>query len=118
MTTIFHVFCFQDHAETKAQLEKVKKDLAETKKESHKRKKLLMAQQQLIHAGSGSYNKVQQEQLWKKNHIEIVFVQQIFVMQLNIIIPYTRHTRSCIGCNFSARSALKLSSIHRFSNRT
>lgn len=66
MTTIFHVFCFQDHAETKAQLEKVKKDLAETKKESHKRKKLLMAQQQLIHAGSGSYNKVQQEQLWKK----------------------------------------------------
>ena len=28
------------------------------KKESHKRKKLLIAQQQLIHAGSGSYNKV------------------------------------------------------------
>lgn len=110
-------FVVQDHAETKAQLEKVKKDLAETKKESHKRKKLLMAQQQLIHAGSGSYNKVQQEQLWKKK-IEIVFVQQIFVMQLNIIIPYTRHTRTCIGCNFSARSALKLSSIHRFSNRT
>ena len=48
----------QDHAETKAQLEKVKKELTDTKKESHKRKKLLMAQQQLIHAGSGSYNKV------------------------------------------------------------
>nr|XP_022339431.1 zinc finger protein Dzip1-like isoform X2 [Crassostrea virginica] len=47
----------EDHAETKAQLEKVKKELADTKKESHKRKKLLMAQQQLIHAGSGSYNK-------------------------------------------------------------
>lgn len=58
-------FIVQDHAETKAQLEKVKKDLAETKKESHKRKKLLMAQQQLIHAGSGSYNKVKGEQLWK-----------------------------------------------------
>lgn len=57
-------FFVQDHAETKAQLEKVKKDLAETKKESHKRKKLLMAQQQLIHAGSGSYNKVKGEQLW------------------------------------------------------
>lgn len=59
-------FIVQDHAETKAQLEKVKKDLAETKKESHKRKKLLMAQQQLIHAGSGSYNKVELEQLRNK----------------------------------------------------
>lgn len=70
-------FIVQDHAETKAQLEKVKKDLAETKKESHKRKKLLMAQQQLIHAGSGSYNKVELEQL--RNKItEIVFLQPIF----------------------------------------
>lgn len=70
-------FFVQDHAETKAQLEKVKKDLAETKKESHKRKKLLMAQQQLIHAGSGSYNKVELEQL--RNKItEIVFLQPIF----------------------------------------
>lgn len=83
-------FIVQDHAETKAQLEKVKKDLAETKKESHKRKKLLMAQQQLIHAGSGSYNKVELEQL--RNKItEIVFLQPIFFMQMNInyLIPGT-----------------------------
>lgn len=110
-------FIVQDHAETKAQLEKVKKDLAETKKESHKRKKLLMAQQQLIHAGSGSYNKVELEQL--RNKItEIDFLQPIFVMQININIPYTRHTCTCNGCHFSVHSALKLSSIHHFFNRT
>lgn len=67
-------FIVQDHAETKAQLEKVKKDLAETKKESHKRKKLLMAQQQLIHAGSGSYNKVELEQ----NHRDCFLTTNFF----------------------------------------
>ena len=49
---------FQDHEETKAELAKQKEELVAVKKESHKRKKLLIAQQQLIHAGSGSYNKV------------------------------------------------------------
>ena len=33
-------------------------DLAEIKRESHKRKKLLMTQQQMIQTGPGSYNKV------------------------------------------------------------
>ncbi|KAK3094724.1 hypothetical protein FSP39_005449 [Pinctada imbricata] len=47
----------QEHNDTKKLLEKTKQDLSDCKKESHKRKKLLMAQQQLIHAGSGSYNK-------------------------------------------------------------
>ncbi|KAL5004931.1 hypothetical protein ScPMuIL_018387 [Solemya velum] len=47
----------EDHYETKKTIEKLKQELAEVKKESHKRKNLLMAQQQLIHAGSGSYNK-------------------------------------------------------------
>nr|KAG5696484.1 hypothetical protein BaRGS_016523 [Batillaria attramentaria] len=41
----------------KKELEAVKKELAEVKRESHKRKKLLIAQQQLMHAGAGSYNK-------------------------------------------------------------
>lgn len=47
----------QDHEATKAELGKQKEELMAVKKESHKRKKLLIAQQQLIHAGSGSYNK-------------------------------------------------------------
>ncbi|KAL4220080.1 Zinc finger protein dzip1 [Mactra antiquata] len=46
-----------EHEETKASLAKLKEELSAVKKESHKRKKLLIAQQQLIHAGSGSYNK-------------------------------------------------------------
>ena len=57
--SIQRVICnFQDHEETKAELAKQKEELVAVKKESHKRKKLLIAQQQLIHAGSGSYNKV------------------------------------------------------------
>lgn len=48
----------QESAKTKEELEKQKKELTDVKKESHKRKKLLIAQQHLIHAGSGSYNKV------------------------------------------------------------
>ncbi|XP_060561608.1 cilium assembly protein DZIP1L-like isoform X2 [Ruditapes philippinarum] len=47
----------EEHEETKATLAKLKEELTAVKKESHKRKKLLVAQQQLIHAGSGSYNK-------------------------------------------------------------
>jgi zinc finger protein DZIP1 len=42
----------------KQELEAVKKELNSVKVESHKRKKLLIAQQQLMHAGVGSYNKV------------------------------------------------------------
>lgn len=48
----------QEQNESKLAIEKLKQEIADVKKESHKRKKLLMAQQQLIHAGSGSYNKV------------------------------------------------------------
>ncbi|XP_052784003.1 cilium assembly protein DZIP1L-like isoform X2 [Mya arenaria] len=47
----------EEHDETKASLVKLKEELAAVKKESHKRKKLLIAQQQLIHAGPGTYNK-------------------------------------------------------------
>ncbi|KAL3846509.1 hypothetical protein ACJMK2_017489 [Sinanodonta woodiana] len=47
----------EDHEKTKKTLEELNRELTEVKKESHKRKKLLIAQQQLIHAGSGSYNK-------------------------------------------------------------
>ncbi|XP_063429640.1 cilium assembly protein DZIP1L-like [Mytilus trossulus] len=49
----------EESTKTKEELEKQKKELADVKKESHKRKKLLIAQQHLIHAGSGSYNKCQ-----------------------------------------------------------
>lgn len=47
----------EEHEETKTNLAKLKEELTAVKKESHKRKKLLIAQQQLIHAGSGSCNK-------------------------------------------------------------
>ncbi|XP_033759384.1 zinc finger protein Dzip1-like [Pecten maximus] len=47
----------EEQNEVKQAEDKLKQQLADVKKESHKRKKLLMAQQQLIHAGSGSYNK-------------------------------------------------------------
>lgn len=47
----------EESAKTKEEVEKLKKELTDVKKESHKRKKLLIAQQHLIHAGSGSYNK-------------------------------------------------------------
>ncbi|OWF49665.1 zinc finger protein Dzip1-like [Mizuhopecten yessoensis] len=47
----------EEQGEMKQSEEKLKQQLTDVKKESHKRKKLLMAQQQLIHAGSGSYNK-------------------------------------------------------------
>ena len=48
----------QEHEETKKALTKSASDLAEIKRESHKRKKLLMTQQQMIQTGPGSYNKV------------------------------------------------------------
>jgi rubrerythrin len=44
----------QESAKAKEELENQKKELTDVKKESHKRKKLLIAQQHLIHAGSGS----------------------------------------------------------------
>ena len=47
----------EESAKAKEELENQKKELTDVKKESHKRKKLLIAQQHLIHAGSGSYNK-------------------------------------------------------------
>ncbi|XP_046557569.1 zinc finger protein DZIP1L-like [Haliotis rubra] len=47
----------EDHNELQKQVEKLQQELSDVKKESHKRKKLLMAQQQMMHAGSGSYNK-------------------------------------------------------------
>jgi len=42
---------------------KLKDEITAVKKESHKRKKLLIAQQHLMHAGVGSYNKV-----WANTH--------------------------------------------------
>ena len=42
----------------KQDLEAAQKELTEVKKESHKRKKMLVAQQQLMYAGNESYNKV------------------------------------------------------------
>ncbi|GFR94781.1 zinc finger protein DZIP1 [Elysia marginata] len=41
----------------KTELETLQKEMVEVKKESHKRKKLLIAQQQLMYAGNESYNK-------------------------------------------------------------
>ena len=41
----------QESAKAKEELENQKKELTDVKKESHKRKKLLIAQQHLIHAG-------------------------------------------------------------------
>ena len=54
----FELMVTQEHEETKATLAKLRDELTAVKKESHKRKKLLVAQQQLMSAGSGSYNKV------------------------------------------------------------
>lgn len=48
----------QEQDKVKQELETLRKELVEVKRESHKRKKLLIAQQQLMHAGAGSYNKV------------------------------------------------------------
>ena len=48
----------QEHEQTKRVLDKQNIDIGEIKKESHKRKKMLAAQQQIIHAGANSYNKV------------------------------------------------------------
>ena len=42
----------------KTELDTLQKEMVEVKKESHKRKKLLIAQQQLMYAGNESYNKV------------------------------------------------------------
>ncbi|GFO28330.1 Zinc finger protein dzip1 [Plakobranchus ocellatus] len=47
----------QETEKVKAELETLQKEVAEVKKESHKRKKLLIAQQQLMYAGNESYNK-------------------------------------------------------------
>ncbi len=47
-----------EHEETKKTLEKQKDELNEVKKESHKRKKMLIAQQQMLTAGTNSYHKV------------------------------------------------------------
>ncbi|XP_052217759.1 cilium assembly protein DZIP1L-like isoform X1 [Dreissena polymorpha] len=47
----------EEHEQTKATLEKLKEELAAVKKESHKRKKLLIAQQHLITAGTDAQNK-------------------------------------------------------------
>lgn len=40
------------------ELEKVKEELAEVKKESHKRKKMILAQQTILQSGPNSFNKV------------------------------------------------------------
>lgn len=39
-------------------LEKTKEELGEVKKESHRRKKTILAQQQMLQSGVNSYNKV------------------------------------------------------------
>ncbi|CAH1782194.1 unnamed protein product [Owenia fusiformis] len=46
-----------ENEETINQLEKVKQDLADMKKENHKRKKMLSAQQQMMQSGVNSYHK-------------------------------------------------------------
>ena len=50
----------KEHEETKQTLEKQREELNEVKKESHKRKKMLIAQQQMLTAGTNSYHKVSQ----------------------------------------------------------
>ncbi|CAI9725630.1 finger DZIP1L-like [Octopus vulgaris] len=47
----------QKENELKQQIEKFQKELSKVSRESHKRKKLLMAQQQLIHGVPGNYHK-------------------------------------------------------------
>uniref|UniRef100_A0A2C9KYA3 C2H2-type domain-containing protein n=1 Tax=Biomphalaria glabrata TaxID=6526 RepID=A0A2C9KYA3_BIOGL len=47
----------QKVAMAKKDIDDLQKELAEVKKESHRRKKLLIAQQQLMYAGNESYNK-------------------------------------------------------------
>lgn len=47
----------EEHEATRKKLEAKEKELAELKKESHKRKKMLLAQQHMLQAGANSYNK-------------------------------------------------------------
>ena len=62
----------EEHEETKKLLEKNNQDLSELKKECHKRKKMLMAQQQILQAGSNSYNKCP---YCNKAFVNITFLQ-------------------------------------------
>ena len=52
----------QEHSETSRQLERQQQELTEVKKESHKRKKMLVAQQHIINNGNtNNYNKVKSQ---------------------------------------------------------
>ena len=51
-------YLFKVHGAIQTKLELKEKELVEVKKESHKRKKMLLAQQHMLQAGANSYNKV------------------------------------------------------------
>lgn len=58
---IFHKFYYyflKESNEHENKTQKLQNELFDIKKESHKRKKLLIAQQQIMHAGANSYHKV------------------------------------------------------------
>ena len=57
-----------EHEETKKLVEKTRDELTQVKKESHKRKKMIIAQQQIIQAGTDSYNKVRAEVIQYQGH--------------------------------------------------
>ena len=59
MTLTLNMSLFrQEHEQIKKQMEKTQGELAEVKKECHKRKKMLVAQQQILQDGANAYNKV------------------------------------------------------------
>ena len=74
---IFAAFNAQEHEETKKALAKATNDLVEVKRESHKRKKLLMTQQQMIQTGANSYNKVS---LTTGHHVDMYAMQSSFIV--------------------------------------
>ena len=51
---------FQNYDNKENTIKKQLEVISSVKKESHKRKKLLIAQQQIMHAGTESYHKVRQ----------------------------------------------------------
>lgn len=80
----------KDKENMRAKISSLEKDIAKMKKEGHKRKKLLMDQQQLIDAGADNFHKV-------------------LSLSLSLLTPYFLHTIAVISIvmDFSVSCARK-----------
>ena len=87
-------FFYKEHEGTKASIEKQRSELSEVKKESHKRKKMLAAQQQMIVSGVESYHKVCVQSFMHlihkiENNANIIFVQKSAQTPNNCTSPFS-----------------------------